>query len=73
MASDDLYRRLPNPLPERSGQVRLIEVAGLIYGIENRHSFAQEIRRMSGTFDLPPRRVGDAGRAQKMALSGSQG
>src|ERR1700716_981404 len=40
---------------------------------QNRDAFPQQVRRMSGTFDLPPRRVGHACRAQKMALSGSEG
>ena len=63
----------PNPLRERSGQVRLVEVAGLVHGVGNRRAFPEEICSMSGTLDLPPRRVSDPGRAQEMALRGAQG
>ena len=45
--------------------MRLIEIAGFVDGVENRNALSQEIRRMSGTFDLPDRAVGQTGRGEK--------
>jgi hypothetical protein len=36
--ADDLSRRIPEKLLERSGQMRLIEIASLINGVEDRNS-----------------------------------
>src|SRR5258708_3118358 len=65
--------RLPEPPGEGSGQVRRIEVAGLVHGVEDRRALPQETRRISGPLDLPPGRGGDPGRTQGLPLGGTQG
>ena len=48
----DLCRRVPYPLFERSGQMRLIEIACLVNSAGDRFASLQEGYRPLGAFDL---------------------
>src|SRR5258708_36210820 len=50
--ADDLGGRVPHPLAQRSGQVRLIEIASLVNDIENRQPMPQQFRCSLGAFHL---------------------
>ena len=53
--------------------MRLIEIAGFVDGVENGDTLFEEIRRVSGAFDLTDSAEGHTRRSQKMTLSGPQG
>src|SRR5438270_4738531 len=51
--ADDLSRRIPDKLLQRSGQMRLIEIASLINGVEDRNPLLYEGQCMLSTYHLP--------------------
>jgi hypothetical protein len=56
-------------MSERSSEVRLIEVAGIVNGVQDWGALLEELRRQAGTLDLPERCVRQAGRLHEMTLS----
>jgi hypothetical protein len=54
----DLRGRVPDPLFERPGQVRLIEISGLVDGVGDRFAPLQEGRRLLGALDLADAALG---------------
>ena len=63
---DDLRGRVTHPLLERSGQVRLIEIAHLKRRVGDRHASRQKRRRLLGALDLIDVVLAHAGGAQEM-------
>jgi hypothetical protein len=53
---------------QRSGQVRLIEVAGLINGVEDRYALLEERRRLAGAFDSPKCTICQSSSSQETPL-----
>jgi hypothetical protein len=48
----DLRGRVPDPLLQRTRQMRMIEVSDLVNGVGDRNTSPQERRRVLGAFDL---------------------
>ena len=71
--NSELRWRLPDEAPQRSGQVRLVEIAGLVNGVADCYALLQEDRRISGALDLTHRTLCQPGRSQEMALCGAYG
>src|SRR6516164_4785374 len=68
LRANDLSGCLSDQVFEGSSDMRLIEVAGFVNRVEDRGALLQEVRRMSGAFNLTNSAVGHTRRLQKMPL-----
>ena len=64
---------MPDEVLERSGEMRVIEITGLVSRVENGNAFSQEVRRKAGAFDLTDGALSHAGSVEEMPLRGSDG
>jgi hypothetical protein len=69
----DLGGGLSDEAPERSGEVRLVEIVQATNYVENRNSLSKQICGISRSFDLPKRGESDARGAQKVSLGRAHG
>src|SRR5579859_1503380 len=64
----NLRWRLSDKVSQRPRQMRLIVIAGLYHGVENRGPLLKEGDGISGTFNLAHGALGQPGRAQEAPL-----
>src|ERR1700704_4410159 len=67
---NDFCRGLSDEALERSGEVRLIEIASLVDGVDDRDALLQQSGCIAGPFNLTKGGVGYTGGPQKMPLCG---
>ena len=61
--------RMTNEMFQRSGEMRLVTIACLIYSIEDRYTLFKKYRRIAGAFDLPDRSLGQPRGTQETILN----
>ena len=68
-----LQRGLTDQMRERAGEVGLVEIARLLYYVENGRTAPEEMNGMPGTLDLPEAALGHARNVPEVPLDGAPG
>jgi hypothetical protein len=69
----DLGRRLADEVLQRSGEMRLVEVARRVNDVEDRHGLLEEGGCVPGALDPVHGALRQPGRPHKVSLCGAQG